>query len=263
MKLIDAHTHLSSKEFDADREEVLKRAFDVCDFIIDIGSGTSHEAFEKACKLAEENERAYFTAGVHPHDAESIGQNPEVLKQIESLMQHPKCVGVGECGLDYYYEHSAPEIQKKVFEWHIALAKKYDLPLMIHTRDAEADTKELLKSYDGPAIFHCFTGSQDLADFGASKNFLISFSGIVTFKTAEDLRKVFLSLPLENIIVETDSPYLAPIPMRGKRNESSFVSHTAKFLADLRKISLDDFTHQTSSNALRIFKKIKQPNRGA
>jgi TatD DNase family protein len=261
MKLIDAHTHLSSKEFDSDRPEVLSRAFDVCDYLIDIGSGTSPDAFDRARKFAEDNERVYFTAGIHPHDAEKLGQDTTTLNAIEKLLLHPKCVGVGECGLDYYYNHSAHEIQKDIFKWHIELATKYKLPLMIHTRDAEADTKTLLEHYQGPAVFHCFTGTQDLADFGAKKGFLISFSGIVTFKTAEDLRKVFLSLPLDNIIVETDSPYLAPIPMRGKRNESSFVAHTAKFLSDLRKISAEEFTEKTSRNVLRLFKKINQPER--
>jgi len=255
-KLIDTHTHLSSKEFDSDRGDVLKRALQICEAVVDIGSGTSVDAFQRAMQFAESHPQIFFTAGIHPHDADAIGKNENILKEIEDLVQHPKCVAVGECGLDYYYKNSAPESQKEVFRWHLELAKKYSLPLCIHTRDAEADTKEILKDYSGPAIFHCFTGTQDLADFGVSKNFLISFSGIVTFKTAEDLRQIFLSLPMKNILVETDSPFLAPVPVRGKRNESAFIEHTARFLSEKRGISFDEFARTTSSNARALFSKM-------
>jgi len=250
---VDVHTHLSSQEFDADREEVLKRAYEVCEFLIDIGSGTSPDAFDRACALADKNDRIYFTAGIHPHDAQKLGNQSDTLNKIERLLSHPKCVGVGECGLDYYYKHSDPEIQKEIFKWHIDLARRLNLPLMIHTRDAEEDTKALLSNFTGKAIFHCFTGTQDLANFGISKNFMISFSGIVTFKNAEDLRKVFLNTPIENILIETDSPYLAPVPMRGKRNESSFVQYTGAFLADLKKMSSTEFSAATISNAKKTF----------
>lgn len=259
MKLIDTHTHLSSEEFSGNREEILTRAFEVCDYLIDIGSGTSPNAFEKAKALAESHPAIYFTAGIHPHDAERLGENEKILQEIERLMNHPKCVAVGECGLDYFYKHSSSEKQIQTFKWHIDLAKKYNLPLMIHTRDAEEDTKRLLGDYDGPAVFHCFTGSQELASFGIAKNFYISFSGIVTFKNADALRSVFLSSPMKNILVETDSPYLAPVPMRGKTNESSFIQHTAKFLATLKNLSFESFAEETSQNALSLFTKIKQP----
>ncbi len=260
MKLIDIHTHLSSPEFDAGREEYLKRALEVCDSIIDIGAGTSADAIQRAKSLAESHQQIYFTVGVHPHDAETIGQDSQILKEIEALALHPKCVAIGECGLDYYYGHSPQEIQKKVFEWHIALSQKVNLPLMIHTRDAEEDTKKLLQNYSGKAVFHCFTGSQSLADFAISKEFLVSFSGIVTFKNADDLRQVFKSLPVQNIVIETDAPYLAPVPMRGKKNEPSFIQYTAKFLADLKKMPEADFALQTTQNALNFFTKIPQPN---
>lgn len=254
--LVDTHTHLSSEEFNRDREEMISRALDVCDYLIDIGSGTSPDAFVKAARLSESYSSIFFTAGIHPHDAETLGSQESALKAIEDMSTHPKCVAIGECGLDYYYKHSDPEIQKKIFEWHMKLAQKRKLPLTIHTRDAEADTQAMLRSYDGPAIFHCFTGTQELADFGVQKGFMISFSGIVTFKNADDLRKVFLSVPLEHIVIETDSPYLAPIPMRGKRCESSFIEHTARFLAELRGVSFKDFARQTKENALKIFQRI-------
>ncbi|MDB5037636.1 MAG: TatD family deoxyribonuclease [Bacteriovoracaceae bacterium] len=258
MKLIDTHTHLSSEEFNDNRAEVVARALKVCDYIIDIGSGTSKNAFQRAKDLAEAHPEVYFTAGIHPHDAEALGKNEEILKEIESLLTHPKCVGVGEAGLDYFYKHSSREAQISVFKWHIKLAEKYKLPLTIHTRDAEEDTKDLLKNFEGPAVFHCFTGTQDLANFGLTKKIWISFSGIVTFKNAQDLRNVFLSLPLDRVLLETDSPFLAPVPMRGKTNESAFIEHTAKFLADLKKISLEELTNTTSKNALSLFSKIKK-----
>ncbi len=253
---VDVHTHLSSEEFDTDRSEVMDRALQTCEFLVDIGSGTSHEAFLKSRILAEKYPSVYFTAGIHPHDADTLHARTDLLKQIEELYSHPKCVGVGECGLDYYYQNSGPQNQHQVFQWHIDQAMKHGLPLMIHTRDAEEDTMKLLSDYKGPAIFHCFTGTQRLADFGIQKGFFISFSGIVTFKSAEDLRKVFLSLPLEQVVIETDSPFLAPIPMRGKRNESAFVQHTAGFLAKLRGIPTADFISQTTANAKRVFKRI-------
>lgn len=256
MKLIDAHTHISSAEFSEDRAAVLLRALEVCDYIVDIGSGTSPDAFQRACQLAEENPRVYFTAGIHPHDAVKLGKDQKILSEIERLSLHPKCVAIGECGLDYYYKNSEPSSQIEVFEWHKRLALRANLPLMIHTRDAEEDTKEVLKDYSGKAVFHCFTGTQELADFGVQKGFYISFSGIVTFKNAENLREVFLKLPLENILLETDSPFLAPVPMRGKRNESSFIQYTADFLSQLRQIKLEELAQATSRNSLQIFAKI-------
>jgi TatD DNase family protein len=229
---------------------------ETCDLLIDIGAGTSPDAIDRALALAEKYERVYFTAGIHPHDAATLGSQSSVLETIEKAIQHPKCVAIGECGLDYHYQHSPRDEQIKIFQWHIDLATRSKLPLMIHTRDAEEDTKNLLTPYQGDALFHCFTGTQDLANFGVSKNFYISFSGIVTFKKADELRAVFMKVPLENILIETDSPYLAPMPMRGKRCESAFVKHTAEFLARSRMLSLNDFAKQMRSNARRIFKKV-------
>lgn len=259
-KLIDIHTHLSCEDFEGFRSEALERALKVCDFIIDIGAGTSIDAFDRARAFAESHPRIYFTAGVHPHDAASIGSNLEARSRIEALVSHPKCVAVGECGLDYYYDNSPREAQLEVFKWQIDLAERYQLPLMIHTRDAEEDTKRMLLNYKGSAVFHCFTGTQDLANFGIQKNFIVSFSGIVTFKKAQALRDVFLNLPIENIVVETDAPFLAPEPLRGKKNEPSYVEHTAQFLAKLRGMDFGKFCDQTSRNALRIFSKINEPS---
>lgn len=256
MKPIDVHTHLSCEDFDADRSDVMARALAACDVLIDIGAGTSPDASERARKLSETYPQVYFTAGVHPHDAETLGINQEIREKILELAKHPKCVAIGECGLDYYYENSKPNVQMEVFRWHLEVAKATGLPLMIHTRDAEPDTIEILRDYPGHAIFHCFTGSDALADFGVSKGFYISFSGIVTFKNAEALRQTFLRVPLEHILIETDSPYLAPVPMRGKRNESSFLPHTAEFLAKLKGVDPLSFIGKTRDNSLKVFSKI-------
>lgn len=257
IKLIDTHTHLSSPDFDEDREEVLKRAFEVCNILIDIGAGTSADAGERARQLAEENQNVYFTSGIHPHDAATLGQHASVRQNVEKLLTHPKCVAVGEAGLDYYYENSPKEEQRDVFKWQIELAQKHQMPLMIHTREAEDDTQHMLEDYQGSAVFHCFTGTAKLRDFGVDKSFLISFSGIVTFKKATELQEVFLSTPLENILLETDSPYLAPTPMRGKRNESSFIRHTADFLSKLRDVPYEELARKSTTNSLKLFTKIK------
>jgi TatD DNase family protein len=257
IKVIDSHTHLSSPDFNDDRREVLTRAKEVCSYMIDIGAGTAKNAHLSAKDLAEAEDSIFFTAGVHPHDAGDLGRNSQLRSEIENLHEHPKCVAVGECGLDYFYEHSSREDQFECFQWQIQRASDLKLPLMIHTREAENDTMELLRDYHGKAIFHCFTSSQKLADFGVSKDFFISFSGIVTFKKATDIQEVAKNTPLKNILIETDSPYLAPVPLRGKRNESSYIEHTARFLADLKGIPLEEFCRATSENALRCFSKIQ------
>lgn len=256
MKIVDTHTHLSCDDFNEDREQALARALEVCDYLIDIGAGTEENSHERAKDFSEKHESVYFTAGVHPHDAETLGQKSGHLDQIKQLLDHEKCVAVGECGLDYFYDHSPREAQKKVFEKHIEWAIDKNIPLMIHTREAEEDTKQMLADFNGKTVFHCFTGSQDLADFAISKNFWISFSGIVTFKKAQELRDTFMTIPLNQILIETDAPYLAPVPNRGKRNEPSFIQHTASFLANLRGMSTEEFIQRTHQNSLEIFSKI-------
>jgi len=257
LRWIDTHAHLSSEDFDVDRDEVLKRALNTCEYIIEIGAGSSEDASERAQRLADQNQNVYFTAGVHPHDAEDVADSSELKKRIESYFTHPKCVAVGECGLDYYYENSPIQRQKDVFKWQIELAEQSGLPLSIHTRDAEEDTRSALHSFNGKAVFHCFTGSQALASFGVEKGFFISFSGITTFKKAQNLRDVVQSTPIENILIETDAPYLAPVPMRGKRNESSFIVHTAQLIANLKQVEPNELAAQLRKNTFRLFSKLK------
>lgn len=198
----------------------------------------------------------YCTLGIHPH--EGVTYTPEVRQFIKQNATHPRVIAIGEIGLDYYYEQSPKKEQLDAFRDQLELAKELGLPIEIHTRDAELDTVNLLKEYEGKVkgIIHCFTGTQWLADQCLALGYNISISGIVTFKNAVDLRKVVESIPLDRLHVETDSPFLAPVPMRGKQNTPSYVVHTAQFVADLKKISVADLCLQTNKNAEKMFPKL-------
>jgi TatD DNase family protein len=198
----------------------------------------------------------YCTLGIHPH--EGVTYTPEVRQFIKQNAPHPRVIAIGEIGLDYYYEQSPKKEQLAAFRDQLELAHELGLPVEIHTRDAEPDTVNLLKEYQGKVkgIIHCFTGTQWLADECLALGYNISISGIVTFKNAASLRKVVESIPLDRLHVETDSPFLAPVPMRGRQNTPSYVVHTAQFVADLKKISRDDLCLQTNKNAEKMFPKL-------
>ncbi|MBL7542915.1 MAG: TatD family hydrolase [Bdellovibrionaceae bacterium] len=198
----------------------------------------------------------YCTLGIHPH--EGVTYTPDVRAFIKSNAHHPRVIAIGEIGLDYYYLQSPKKEQLFAFREQIELAYELGLPIEIHTRDAEQDTIDILKEYQGKVkgIIHCFTGTQWLADQALALGYNISISGIVTFKNAADLRKVVESIPVDRIHVETDAPFLAPVPMRGKSNTPSYVVHTAKFVADLKKISIEDLCLQTNKNAEKMFPKL-------
>lgn len=198
----------------------------------------------------------YCTLGIHPH--EGVTYSPDVKTFIKSNASHPRVIAVGEIGLDYYYEQSPKKEQLFAFRDQLELAQELGLPVEIHTRDAEQDTIDILKDFKGKVngLIHCFTGTQWLADEALALGFNISISGIVTFKNAADLRKVVESIPLDRLHVETDAPFLAPVPMRGKSNTPSYVTHTAKFVADLKKISVEDLCLQTNKNAEKMFPKL-------
>lgn len=198
----------------------------------------------------------YCTLGIHPH--EGVTYTAEVRQFIKANAAHPRVIAVGEIGLDYYYLQSPKKEQLFAFRDQIELAHELGLPIEIHTRDAEADTIEILKDYQGKVngIIHCFTGTQWLADEALALGYNISISGIVTFKNAVELRKVVESIPLERLHVETDSPFLAPVPMRGRSNTPSYVVHTAQFVANLKKISVEDLCLQTNKNAEKMFPKL-------
>ena len=259
--LIDSHAHLDTPAFDADRDEVIARAraVGVALFLEIAGSDVAKGSLDIGIALAEQYEFIYAAIGLHPHEA-SIYDDALEQKFLQ-LAAHPKVIGWGEIGLDYYYDHSPRDVQQRVFRRQLELALQARLPVIIHTRDAEDDTIQILREAwferGGSAfggIIHCFTGTQKLADAAVAMSFHISFSGVVTFKKADELRAVAASVPLDQLLVETDCPYLAPVPYRGKRNEPAFVQETAACLANLRNVSLEEMARVTSANFKRLFR---------
>lgn len=199
----------------------------------------------------------YCTQGIHPHDAKLFDE--EFEQYLIDHLSEPEVVAVGEIGLDYYYDHSDRKVQQKVFRRQLEIAQNHNMPVEIHTRDAEPDTIKILKEFNGniKGVIHCFSGSTYLAEEALKLGLDISISGIVTFKKAEELREIVKSLPLDRIHVETDSPFLAPIPHRGRKNTSAYVVHVAEKVAELKGVSLEALSLQTQKNALRVFNKIK------
>jgi TatD DNase family protein len=259
--LIDSHAHLDTPAFDADRAEVIARAqaAGVELFLEIAGSDVAKGSLKTGLALAEQHEFIYAAVGLHPHEASLYDDALE--QEFLQLFQHPKVIGWGEIGLDYYYDHSPRDVQQQVFRRQLELALQVRKPVIIHTRDAEADTIQILRETwftlggnEFGGIIHCFTGTQELADAAIAMGFHISFSGVVTFKNANELRAVAQSVPPHQLLVETDCPYLAPVPYRGKRNEPAFVRETATFLADLRGVSFEELVRVTSTNFKRLFR---------
>lgn len=252
---VDSHCHLNDAKFQNDLNEVIQRARDfnikkmltIC---------TVMEDAPEILNLAEKHDELYCTIGVHPHDAKEAVEKGDLYDQLKSYAQKDKVIGLGETGLDYYYENSPKEKQKEAFQTHIKLSQETGLPLIVHTRDAEEDTIALLKNNEGVrGVIHCFSGSQWLADQALSLGFYISVSGIVTFNKADELREIVKTIPLDRLLVETDAPYLAPVPERGKRNEPAFMMHTAKKVAELHNISMDTLATHTTDNFYKLFSK--------
>jgi TatD DNase family protein len=251
--LIDSHAHLDDPRFDSDRDAVLQRAWDAgLRKILTIGNGSGPEQMGCGIPIAEAHDWIYTTVGVHPHDASKVEDHHLAL--MEDLSKHSKVLAIGETGLDYYYDNSPRDVQREVFRRQLALAKKLDLPVIIHTRDADSDTEEILTQVGATrGVLHCFTSGEKLAEFALSIGFFISFSGIVTFPNAKVLAEIARRAPADRILMETDCPYLAPVPHRGKRNEPSFVADTARFVAELRGIATDDLAAQTAANFEELF----------
>lgn len=258
--LVDHHCHLDFPQFADDLDGVVSRAR-----AAGVGTmvtiSTHIRKFETYKAIAEAHDEIYFSVGTHPHNAHEELDIP--LEEIIRLSEHPKCVAVGEAGLDYFYQHSPREAQAEGFRRHIAAARETGLPLEIHAREADDDTAEILieetKKGAFPAVLHCFTGGRDLAMRAVDLGLYVSFSGVVTFKKAENLRELAAELPLDQILVETDSPYLAPVPYRGKTNEPSFVAHTAQVVADARSMTLEALADATTDNFFRAYSKAKRP----
>ena len=259
MILIDSHCHIDGEQFDADREEVIQRARENgVAVMLNVGTGSPNsDSFEKTIELAETHQNIFASIGIHPHDAKEYNDKAEE-KLINLVKSSGKVIAWGEIGLDFYYDHSPREIQEEVFRRQVRVARDLNLPIIIHSRDADYETVDILTEecgYPGfrGGIMHCFGGTAEMAESLMKIGFLISFAGNVTFKKAENLRDAARVVPLEQLLIETDCPYLAPIPMRGKRNEPGFVWHTAEFLSDFYGIELEKLARQTTQNFLDFF----------
>ena len=255
--LVDSHCHLDFPDFAEEIDRVLARA-ETAGVGLMLAIGTRLDRFAGVLALAEKYPNVYCTVGVHPNEADSA---PDVqVQQLLDLAAHPKVVGFGETGLDFYYERSDRERQKKSFRIHLEAARQAQLPAIIHTRNADPDMAEILteEMAKGPfkALVHCFSSGQELAEIAVNLGFYVSISGIVTFKNADPLRQVIAGIPLDRLLVETDSPYLAPIPFRGKRNEPAHVVHTARMVAQLKQVEEGAFATATTANFHRLFSKI-------
>jgi TatD DNase family protein len=250
--LIDSHAHLDMAEFDHDREHVLKRALEGGVTRM-ISIGVDLESSAKALDIARTHDFIFSTVGYHPHEAKVF--NPGALQELCSLAEDPKVVAWGEIGLDFFKLYSPREEQLAVFEEQLEIAAERELPVIIHDREAHTEVLGALKRRKGlRGVIHCFSGDYGLALEFIRLGFFISIPGTVTYKKATDLQEVAARIPLESLLVETDAPYLSPVPVRGKRNEPLFVTHTAKRIAELRSISLEDFSRKTVENTVRLFR---------
>ena len=256
--IIDSHCHLNYEPISLSLKDTLQRANnDGVKYLLTIS--TEDKSFDKILNIISNNKCVYGSYGIHPHEAKNH-QFINSMDIINKINLNKKIIGIGESGLDFYYNYSEKKDQIKCFEEHIIAAQKTQLPLIVHTRNAEAETFEILKKRliekNFKILIHCFTGSKEFAfkllDLGA----YISASGVVTFKKSMDLANTFKELPNNRILVETDSPYLAPVPLRGKPNEPSYIVHTVKFLSKLKEISFDNFCDITTENFFNLFGKI-------
>ncbi len=266
--LVDSHCHLDFPEFADDLEAVVGRAA-----AGGVGTmltiGTRLDRFPGVVAVAERFPDVFCTAGIHPHEAKDAAtEAPQgVAGELLRLARHPKVVGFGETGLDFYYEHSPRDAQEASFRQHIAAARQAGLPVVIHSRDADAETIKVIRDEHEKGAFqgllHCFSSGSQLAEEALKIGLYISFSGIVTFKKADDLRAIAQNVPMDRVLVETDAPYLAPMPNRGKRNEPAFTALTAARLAADRSMDQAAFAAQTTENFFRLFAKAEKPGAGA
>lgn len=255
---VDSHAHIDGERFDADRDEVIERARAAgVRAILNVGTGDPHSGeLERAVEVAENYAGVYAAVGVHPHDAKLYDDEAE-RRLLGIVRRGGRVIAWGEIGLDYYYDHSPREVQHEVFARQLRLAQRENLPVIIHSREADAETVEILRAeYAGATrggIMHCFGGAGWMAEDVLRMGFMISFAGNVTFKNAEALRDVARAVPLERLLVETDCPFLAPVPFRGRRNEPAYVVETARFLAELRGVEPEELGRVTSENFSRFF----------
>ena len=255
--LIDSHCHLDFPEFAAELPDVIARAHAAgVGRMITISTRVAKYDVYRA--IAEAQEAVWFSVGTHPHQAH---EEPDVsVEQLVALASHPRCVAIGEAGLDYHYDKSPREVAEVVFRRHIEAARRTGLPLVIHSRDADEDMARILRDEMGKgaftALLHCFTSGRELAMTGLELGLYVSFSGVLTFKNSQELRDLVRDVPLDRLLVETDAPFLAPVPHRGKRNEPSFVAETARVLAQAKGVSFSEVAEKTTANVLRTFNKM-------
>jgi TatD DNase family protein len=258
--MIDSHCHLDSAEFDADRDAVIERALAAgVEHMMAIGTGNGPPDLEAGIRLAEKHPAFFATAGIHPHDAAKA--SPDDFKRLSALLAHPKVLAAGEIGLDYHYDFSPRDVQKSAFIQQMECAARASKPIVIHTREAWEDTLALIEQHWTPhgigGIMHCFSGSPEEARRALDLGFYLSFGGIVTFPKAVAVQASARFAPADRILLETDAPYLAPVPKRGKRNEPALMVHTARKLAELRGESYEDVCTTTAENFRRLL--WKQP----
>ncbi|MBK8212094.1 MAG: TatD family hydrolase [Rhodospirillales bacterium] len=258
--LIDSHCHLDHADFEGEIEAIIARAHQAGVMVM-LSISTSLRDFPRVLEIAERNAGVFCTVGVHPHDA--AAEATVTTADLVRLAAHPKVVGIGECGLDFFYNRSPQDVQKHVFRAHIRAARETGLPLVVHTRDADDVMAAILIEEQAAGHFggvlHCFSSGAALAETAIRLGLYISFSGILTFKKSEPLRAIAQMLPLDRLLVETDAPYLAPVPMRGRRNEPSFVGHTLASLAVCRNETVASLTAATGANFRRLFAKAAIP----
>jgi len=256
---VDSHCHIDGAEYDADRDDVISRARDAgVGTMLNVGTGDPHSgAFERAVELAETHTDIYAAVGVHPHDAKLFDDRAE-QRLLDLAKQNRRVIAWGEIGLDYHYDHSPRDVQREVFGRQLRLARSLALPVIIHSREANDDTiailREEMSGSERGGVLHCFGGSLEMATSAIALGFFISFAGNLTFKKAEDLREIARQLPLDRLLIETDCPYLTPVPFRGKRNEPARVVETARCLAELHGQELGEIGRVTSENFGKLFR---------
>jgi len=254
--LVDSHAHIQGKEYTGETEAVIARARAAgVQTIVAVGGAGDMSSNIDAVRLANAFDHVYATVGMHPHDAKDVGAGE--LENLKNLATDTKVVAIGETGLDYYYSHSPHDVQRRVFGQFIHMARDVNLPIVVHERDAALDVAELLRREGGGelrGVIHCFTGNYEAACAYLDLGFYLSFTGIITFKKADALREVVRKVPLDRMLVETDSPYLTPVPHRGKRNEPAYVRYVAATIAKVKDIAVDEVAEVTTANVKRLFR---------
>ena len=248
--IFDSHTHYDSEAYDDDRDELLNSLFED-GIIAAVNCGSDLRTSRISQALSQKYDKIYFAAGIHPHETAKIGEND--FDEIKKLLSDPKCVAIGEIGLDYHYDFSPRETQKEVFEYQLKLAKELDMPVIIHNREAHQDTWELLKKYKPKGVVHCFSGSVEMAKDILSIGMYIGLGGATTFKNAKTPVAVAKMLPDDRLLIETDCPYMTPVPHRGERNDSSYIPYIAELMAEVRGVSAQEILDMTADNAKKLF----------